>query len=100
MRAATLAFFFFLLSPLCLTFHIQKSEERVVLSPLQTLKPSSHTFAYIHLAGISTSYHSHKAVCILDIKDVVCAVRSSQMTYGFSTSLTHANKTPVFKVNK
>lgn len=76
------------------SFHIDENEERHY-----TYKPLSLNFAYIHLVGIS--YPSHMAACNLNaIDSVTCGVRALQMTYGFSTRLTYANKTPAFKVNK
>lgn len=77
------------------SFFQKENEKKSHLSPLNT--QSYNRLLCLH----PFPYPSHMAVCSLDaIDSLTCAVRALQMTYGFSTRLTHANKTPAFKVNK
>lgn len=66
--------------------------------------PLPLALVYVHLVEISLPSHTQLFAFWMSqtayAVDVVCAIRALQMSYGFSTRLTHANKIPVFKVNK
>lgn len=86
---------------------IEKKKKRDRSHPIAVIMDTQRHYHSLLLPSIQWEFHApHTQLFafwmspILLAADAVHAVTASRAGYGFSTRLTHANKIPVFKVNK